>query len=254
MCQVINTLLVDSLDASFHGLELTSLSFLKTKLGRRLSKLEADRRSAAPKLKGTYNFLFSKLGPDFERTMGITSGKIETEWKQFKTSTRRITPQLRQFATDEQKILKLPNSSGHIQYVLDEASFDRDQVIPTGRQHATPDFEVSSVATQFIRKYLHLAKLESDYKEIVFSLNDDHELECIRLASLIEDYMKEVSKAYDGNPEQKSEMLLTIMELWVCMDKHCIQAIGLLSEYSPMFPTYICRFISFFEQLLQKQN
>jgi len=58
---------------------------------------------------------------------------------------------------------------------------------------------------------------------------------CIQLARAIAMYMDLVGNSYDLNPEQKSQMLLTIMELWAAMDKTAIELFPLLQEYEPVF-------------------
>jgi hypothetical protein len=52
-------------------------------------------------------------------------------------------------------------------------------------------------------------------------------------------YLGNVSTAYDVNPEQKSMMLLTLMELWMQMDECATQLFPLLLEYEPGFPSTI---------------
>jgi len=66
--------------------------------------------------------------------------------------------------------------------------------------------------------------------------NADYEEQCISLARKIEEYVSTVGDAYDENPEQKSIMLLTIMELWMAMEKRAIKLYGILQEYHPVFP------------------
>ena len=58
---------------------------------------------------------------------------------------------------------------------------------------------------------------------------------CIKLAKSIRVYIELVGNSYDHNPEQKSQMLLTIMELWTSMDKIAVELFPLLREYEPGF-------------------
>lgn len=60
-------------------------------------------------------------------------------------------------------------------------------------------------------------------------------IDSTRLAQKIVDYLDLVGKAYDGNPEQKSTMLLTVMETWVAIDKIAIAFFPLLEDYEPPF-------------------
>ena len=66
---------------------------------------------------------------------------------------------------------------------------------------------------------------------------------CIKLARSIKMYMEMVGKSYADNPEQKSQSLLTIMELWTAMDEIAVELFPLLREYEPAFSTSIFDFL-----------
>lgn len=59
------------------------------------------------------------------------------------------------------------------------------------------------------------------------------------LAKKIEEYLTVVGNIYDNNPEQKSIMLLTVMELWMSMEQCAIKLYGILQDYNPVFPANI---------------
>ncbi|KAI5990021.1 hypothetical protein EDC04DRAFT_2989701 [Pisolithus marmoratus] len=67
---------------------------------------------------------------------------------------------------------------------------------------------------------------------------------CEKLELLASKYSSAARETYEGNPEDFSRMLLTVIELWVATDKLVIQQIPMLREYSPEIPT------SLLEQLL----
>ncbi|PBL01428.1 hypothetical protein ARMGADRAFT_1059170 [Armillaria gallica] len=56
------------------------------------------------------------------------------------------------------------------------------------------------------------------------------------LSVCMEEYMKAARNAYVSNPEDESIMILTLMDLWVAMDKVAVSQCPLLSEYSPEIP------------------
>lgn len=58
---------------------------------------------------------------------------------------------------------------------------------------------------------------------------------CNLLACLFQTYSEYALQTYAGCPELMSEMLLTLLELWVAIDKICI-SISRLQEYSPEIP------------------
>ncbi|KAI8631861.1 hypothetical protein F5Y19DRAFT_492813 [Xylariaceae sp. FL1651] len=59
---------------------------------------------------------------------------------------------------------------------------------------------------------------------------------CCDLRALIQQYHSEAVTHYQGNPEAMSIMLLTIMELWVAMDKAAVKSCRILGEYRPDLP------------------
>ena len=67
---------------------------------------------------------------------------------------------------------------------------------------------------------------------------------CMALAKVIRTYAEEAAAAYSHMPEDISLVLLTIMELWVALDKCALYHHPILHEYDPGFPH------SLFEPLL----
>jgi hypothetical protein len=59
------------------------------------------------------------------------------------------------------------------------------------------------------------------------------------MAKNIEDYLNRVGASYESNPEQKSAMLLTAMDLWMAMDSNAIKAFDILKDFNTGFPANI---------------
>jgi len=66
------------------------------------------------------------------------------------------------------------------------------------------------------------------------SMNDDNAPHVI--SSCIEQYFDATSNSGSGNAEDRSIIVLTIMNLWVALDKFVIHLCPLLKEYSPEIP------------------
>ncbi|KAI6119096.1 hypothetical protein EV401DRAFT_1861944 [Pisolithus croceorrhizus] len=64
-------------------------------------------------------------------------------------------------------------------------------------------------------------------------LVDEIAAACEKLELLAGKYSLAARETYEGNPEDFSRMLLTVIELWVAMDKLVIRQIPMLREYSP---------------------
>lgn len=64
---------------------------------------------------------------------------------------------------------------------------------------------------------------------------------CGALGGSMQDYMEVAIVAYQGNPERNSIMILTVMELWMALDKLAIDSCPLLSKYSPeLNESFLC--------------
>jgi hypothetical protein len=60
---------------------------------------------------------------------------------------------------------------------------------------------------------------------------------CVKLEILANKYSSAALKTYANNPELLSIMLLTIIELWIALDKVAVEEIPMLAEFSPEIPT-----------------
>jgi hypothetical protein len=108
------------------------------------------------------------------------------------------------------------------------------------------DYQLSSTVpkprTAFVNRYFRLSEIETEIQiRGVPALATDILCgqRCIELAKEIEDYLSTVGDAYDNNPEQKSVMLVTVMELWVAMDTCATKMFSLLKDYNPGIPSDI---------------
>jgi hypothetical protein len=70
---------------------------------------------------------------------------------------------------------------------------------------------------------------------VTASTNNDKSLDVI--ASCIEQYFSGAKDLYKANPEDNSIMILTIMDLWVALDRFATQACPLLKQYPPEIPS-----------------
>lgn len=66
--------------------------------------------------------------------------------------------------------------------------------------------------------------------------NTENEGACSALAKIIETYASVASSSYQDIPEDTSLMLLTLMNLWVALDKCALHHYPLLRDYDPEFP------------------
>jgi hypothetical protein len=242
LCLVLARLIDDAID----HLSPDLLAFLKAKLTRRLVKLEVDKDRVSSDFRSVYEVMLATLGPLFHKTIKKASERIGVVWNDFKKTIRRSIQLLPRYADQGHLILTLDQSGPHLQQVL-SLGLHRDSVPQPFAPYRLPvKFDISVAATDnfrvFANRYFSLSELETEIEKNYFAAPvsiTNHEERCMILASEIDAYLNAVSDSYDSNPEQKSFMLLTIMELWMWMDRCATKLFNLLMAYNPGIPAEI---------------
>ncbi|KAK2757274.1 hypothetical protein FQN54_004788 [Arachnomyces sp. PD_36] len=235
MCYLLSQLLVDSVDI----LSPEECNFLKTKLCRRLAKLETEKDSIQdPHLIYTYQHLFEIVGPMCQESISFATDKFEREWSCFKDEIRRQVPLLPFRASEKDLHLELPKSSVFLRNVID--SWRRPQKSSKDAKSVDPDSSAKDMEqfTDLTEKHDSIAKLELDIEietRSVPKTKSECGMMCADIATRIEDYTASAGKVYRDDPEQLSTFILSIFELWVHMDKCAQMVFPLLKEYHPVF-------------------
>ena len=219
------------------------LALLKAKLARRLAKLEAATESGSPTVRSVYESLFAALRPGFLKTLNKTHERIEVIWNDLKNRIRKPVPNLRRRAESSHMKLTLPNSGFQLQQIMSwnmQMNFERPSLMV---HQYLMDFNASAPAAYqfeaFAKRYFGLSDLETMIEKPKSTSRLEYEQSCEELATRIDEYLNAVADAYDSNPEQKSIMLLTVIELWVSMDRAVTALFELLTEYNPGIPPNI---------------
>ncbi len=115
------------------------------------------------------------------------------------------------------------NHLPRLRYIRDFSSFTADrlkEVFDKDQYLALADFErcVAECLDKFVSGALHQAETSSI------------------LSICIVRYAKAAQDAYRSNPEDESIMLLTLLDLWVALDKVAVAQCPLLAEYSHGIP------------------
>ncbi|OMP87747.1 hypothetical protein BK809_0007836 [Diplodia seriata] len=227
VCVALAQLLQDSLN----HLDLQSITTLKGKLARRLAKLEMAKSRASLEPRIHYDAAFASMSPTFEKALQQANLHIVQAWDFLKASIKRPIRPLPRHANEEHLTLTLRNSGTILHNILNNPSitderpmgrsgYDRDAANPAMRSLANRCFSLTQ------------AEMEVEQGSAIdesSTLSD----RCIEVCGKIDKYIDLVSSAYDGNPEQKSVMILTIMHLWVILDQAATELYGLLLAFSP---------------------
>ncbi|KAK1982971.1 hypothetical protein LZ30DRAFT_780902 [Colletotrichum cereale] len=225
MAVMLATFLNDSL-AHLAGVEKTQ--FLQKKVCRRLVKLDLDKDHCQDRdALARYNYLFSFLGLRFNRAIDKCTSLIQNVLKQQRLSLVKHIPVLPRKAFEQDLRLSLKLSHGYISSVL-----KRSRVPASKRYRYLPDEGPAEAAKDHLSKYAQgYHKLIDREMELVSSAAES----CEEVSRQIFDYVNAAMPMYDNNPEQKSLMLLTVMELWQEMDSIACDFFPLLREYHPVF-------------------
>lgn len=228
-------------------MQLESLGFLRTKLSRRVAKLENQRAQSPALVCQAFDEMFDNFAPHFRRILRAANEKLEFEWSTARLKSRKLVQPLPQQADQSSLVLALRNSGNFLRSILSEKL--------QAQAPANVHFESTNREVKFwgampenvfhhpgqkLDQYLSLADFEvwverelPTFKTVLVPSDK----QCLRLAEKIHRYQDAAVGSYAKNPEQSSIMLLTILELWVSLDEFTIKLIPLVKDYAPGLET-----------------
>uniref|UniRef100_A0A0D2XII0 ubiquitinyl hydrolase 1 n=1 Tax=Fusarium oxysporum (strain Fo5176) TaxID=660025 RepID=A0A0D2XII0_FUSOF len=215
------------------GIRLDRLDFLKKKICRRLVKLEVDK-NRSQNLAQRIEYLFTQLGPGFQNSISKANAFIEVSWKHQKLTMTKTIPPLPKQASFEDMKLNLKISGITLNKIW--RGYSKPFKFNPGRQGTT---NVAQGAKQhlssFAREHFKLIDKELTVTSFCHEQSFLPRSKVGDAASLINEYLRQAFRAYDGIPELKSTLILNIMDLWVTMDKAACAMYPLLSDFHPVF-------------------
>ena len=221
------------------------LAFARSKLGRRLAKLQRHGDATTPQMANIIGSMFSKHEKGFRKALELVNSRLQIMWQLIRTRTTRQVYTLPRRADRDSTVLSLAHSRQFLQRILGEVLFGRPsvQLHLERRVRNVKDYFAIKEARHALSAvdYLHLADFESGLKNIIVqyasckSQGNPNEA-CMFLNGKLQSYQYAALPAYQSDPEQTSLMLLTIMELWQLLDALAIRLFPLLEKYDPGFP------------------
>ncbi|KAF2186028.1 hypothetical protein K469DRAFT_664515 [Zopfia rhizophila CBS 207.26] len=232
------------LDNVLHIIPHEASEALKTKLGRRLAKLESERERATTKSRAVYDHLFQHMRPLFSKIMAGASGYLLREWEKFKKNICRPITLLPKRADESDLVLRLPTSGHFLDFILSKplAGLHPPVYLPIQFvEHYEASIAANKPFVAFCNRYVSLMTFETCEEVADESRRYDvqNEQRCTELALRIQSYIRDVGDAYDDYLEVKSIMLLTLLELWVAMDDRAIKLFSPLRDYHPGFDHHV---------------
>ncbi|KAK1971591.1 hypothetical protein LY78DRAFT_688890 [Colletotrichum sublineola] len=225
----IAVVLTTFLEASIsHIPGVEQIQFLQKKVCRRLVKLDVDKDHCKDRdALARYNYLFSSLGLKFNGAIDKCTTSVRRVLKQQRASLVKHIPKLPRKAGEQDLRLSLKLSHDHIKNIL-----QKSRIPAKKRYRYLPDEGPAEAAKDHLSKYAQgYHKLIDKEMDLVSSAAET----CEEVSRQIFDYVHAAMPMYDNNPEQKSLMLLTVMELWQKMDSIACDLFPLLREYHPVF-------------------
>ncbi|KAH7327815.1 hypothetical protein B0I35DRAFT_465989 [Stachybotrys elegans] len=257
-------------DAERSEVSVEQLAWLRTKICRRLVKLDVDKTHCQdPKVTLRIDELYGKFNKKFSGSVQRASNFIGAKWRQQKMLMSKSIPELPRLASERDTHMQLDISGKRIHDILN--GFTRPRKRPEPRS-----MNFTEAANRHRNKlsyaYMQLFDLEAecmafcqseDPSEFDSDEQDAAEETCEQAAKLIRQYLNSLksptdssdrgkptmsSKAqqmppklqipplfYSGDSEQSSILILTVMELWVKFDKAACQVHPLIREFHPIF-------------------
>ena len=223
------------------------IAFARTKLGRRVAKLQRQTDMATPLVIKTIDSLFKTFGRGFTNTLKTLNQQLSQDWSQVRVRATKQISLLPRRADPNNTILSLNHSRDVLHRILHEALFGRlsiDIRLEERYRQSSPNsmwVMMKPRETYSTFDYLDLTEkertLSSEFREFFACENKTNgELSCVDLKHKMQQYQAFASSAYKSDPEQLSLMLITLLELWRMMDSIALELYPLLADYEPEFP------------------
>lgn len=223
------------------------LAFARTKLARRMAKLQQQRKMAKPPIAKTIDSLNSKYAKEFTNTLSLVNDRLNQDWSRIRIRATKQVSSLPRRADAGSTVLSLYHSRPILQRILEEALLARssksvclEERYRKSSQYSTwtrmePHDNIS------ISDYFFLAQAEETLKSDVIKpfgrgACTDVDQYCVEFGHMMQQYQRLASLAYKSDPEQLSLMLITLLEMWQAIDSISLMLYPLLADYEPGFP------------------
>ncbi|KAI9773044.1 MAG: hypothetical protein M1835_006205 [Candelina submexicana] len=216
--------------ATEKGISLENRYIISAKLARRASKLDT----------GTFGFVADSAFV----AVGAIHAALNSAWEQTRMSEKVAIPSFPRKATTRDISQSLSHCQDFLRKAM-ERNHKGSEPTPFIPQHI-PRIQYGRNDLPYLIEQnpqdalLRLADIEAwvglylqGWVERTLA-NDET---CTSLATLINSYIDLGCTTYRANPREMSVMLLTVTELWVALDKLCVQLYPLLSGFSSEIPS-----------------
>ncbi|KAK8110281.1 uncharacterized protein PG998_006738 [Apiospora kogelbergensis] len=222
---LIATLTEYVLEECSDAVSYESQSFLVTKICRRMFKLEGDMARAPPDVQGRTHSTLRDVSARILNTTQAATRRIGLVWHKDKGDwVKRILPVPRRANPSQDLVMRMYCSREHLQQACGKLP-----ITNTTPQQGSHKADASRKPIESMAKH-HFPLFQSEKR-----LSHTHGI--FDLFVLIKDHIEKACGLYDDNTEQKSLMLLSVMQAWMELDKAACLEYPLLRDYRPIFPS-----------------
>ncbi|KAJ8120312.1 hypothetical protein ONZ43_g2948 [Nemania bipapillata] len=239
-------LLAELLDECARTLSPHKVVCLRTKLARRMAKLEMNQEMTRLQENVQCGTWFNAVATTVRNSIEAANAKVEAAWESFKRNTTRQIPYLPHRAPLDSLNLTLPNSGRYLDEILSTRLLQPSALGPvTLPNPLDQSIQQSQAFTDCIFALAAIEnRIEQDANRQV-SVDQRPEDRCPELASQIDSVLKVASKVkslfkiedpiYDSDREQNSAVILAVFTLWAELDRITVAACPLLADHAPVF-------------------
>ncbi|KAI1337630.1 hypothetical protein F5Y15DRAFT_389781 [Xylariaceae sp. FL0016] len=219
----------DLLETVMRDLDQNSTINLRTKLTRRMSKLEIEISRLEAKYPEECESLVSHLHPVIEKIVNRATAEVESTFKSFKKETTKLIPQLHRHASPADLHLTLTGSYAYLESLSSHRVVNKSKLASLSLpKHLDSAIEQSQ---KFMNRIARLSSLEAQAEDSQYQSAHS----CVTTAAQIDLILNEMDTTYEGNPEQMSILVLYIFSLWSKLDMCINDAYPLLRDHKPAF-------------------
>lgn len=222
------------------------LAFARTKLARRIAKMEEQNVPCSSEASAVFQALFNRNEARFMSVLRLLQKTLDDRGSQLRNRHTKKIYRLPKRADPESTVLSLYHSRGILDRILTEvySGQPRAQInLPQSQSGAKRYYTwVNAQHNEYLSPVdcYCLAEFETrlvgEVRNALESdrINNEHAI--LELQRQLRIYQSRACKAYKENAEQLSLMLLTLMEVWMAVDLLTVRLFPLLVDYDPGFP------------------
>ncbi|KAL6705011.1 hypothetical protein ACN47E_007414 [Coniothyrium glycines] len=224
------------LEDSLRRLSLDAAYFLRQKLGRRLAKLTSDMHTTKANTKEVYKQVLQAIEPRFTTVLATTGGYLKAVWRNDKLRNAGNVAALSPKGCANDCNLVLLNSNNRLRQILNCNVQQLKQQV-----HNPHDmlrlYEETPGSTKLYMAAVNKCSARQSrlVNDIMFTQTsatpDGHS--CIELSKAILCLTDMIVDATDAFSDEKSQLILHLIELWVRLDVAAVRCFPLLKEFHP---------------------